>query len=174
MTVFLRKRWTSAMRAEFAATLKTLEPADHRLMRDLLGDKLRRPYASFQMPEANDRAGVYIWNLTPMDDVAQGAETVHLFLPPCQFDPFHSHVHDSNSRILAGGYDEIWRPQAWRADGQVTRQWRKGDYVERRADEGHYLTLPPEIPYALTRYNAGPAIRRSTWEYDPLVGMLRR
>jgi hypothetical protein len=172
MAVVFREKWPPALHSELVATIAALEPGDRALMSDLLGDKLYEPLAAFPMDEADGASGVFIWNTTPVD-IARGGDFIHLFLPPIQFECFHSHYADSSSSILAGGYDELWRPKAWREDGQVERRLRKGDYVERRADEGHYVRLPPDIPYALTRYKVGPASRQSAWHYDPLVGMVQ-
>jgi hypothetical protein len=102
---------------------------------------------------------------------------VHLLLPEGVVGSFHSHEYDNKSVILSGGYIEVWRPRAWDAAGQRTREFRTGDTIFRKADEGHYLTLLPGLNYALTAFGMGPHVNPHYHEapyVDGVIGPVRK
>lgn len=70
-------------------------------------------------------------------------------------DPQHLHDHpwDSQSVIIAGGYDEVLQ-------GVPTpRKLRAGDIARRYANQAHRIVLPSEIPYCLSLFSVGPVKR---------------
>lgn len=167
MTVVRAPSEIDHLRDELIEALDGLEPVDRAIMERLLVSQIFDPVAAFYYLEDRSSAALYLWPLTPVD-IDRGGAFLHLFQRPIAQEVFHSHLADSRSQILSGSYVERWRPLAWSAEGEVTRQWRAGDVIERKADEGHQLSLPDGCPYVLTRYTVGPRIRQETFTEDEM------
>lgn len=98
---------------------------------------------------------LYRWHLIPRSDDAN--VYFHLQVGDDPIRPPHDHPWDNTSVILVGGYDEIWYVPGEMA--VICREFRKGDFVSRKAEEAHRLLLPEGISYTMTIFTTGPKIR---------------
>lgn len=157
---------------ELAAALAGLTAEDRDCWTEQLGKNLLTPACAVSIPEDGGRIAVWVWTLAPIDP-DRGNRFFHLSLPTMKFEPFHSHTGHNVSRIVAGAFDEIWRPVAWIDEGQITRRLRAADVIERCCDEGHHLSLPPGIPYALSIFEMGPPVAGQYIDRNVGPGSLR-
>jgi hypothetical protein len=101
---------------------------------------------------------LYRWEIIPRNK--EGNIYFHIQVASDPERPLHDHPWDNFSVILSGGYDEIWCRDPPPLRGvEVTRKFRKGNTIYRRATEAHRLVLPPDIPYTMTLFTTGPKIR---------------
>lgn len=102
---------------------------------------------------------LYRWHVIEKSNMANVYLHVQVASDPER--PLHDHPWDNFSVILSGSYDELWDPapgigdQGWHP---VTRKFRKGDTVKRKATEAHRLLMPAGIPYTMTLFSTGPKV----------------
>lgn len=102
---------------------------------------------------------LYRWHL--FYDNAIGNDFLHIQVKSDPERPLHDHPWHNFSVILSGGYDELFEPFPRNTGNKepLLRELRKGDVSYRHATLAHRLILPPDIPYAMTRFVTGPKIR---------------
>jgi hypothetical protein len=139
---------------------------DRNLAYEYLGDWLLKPDVVLA-PDGEPY--LYRWHI--IYDNQRGNEFFHIQVKSDPERPFHDHPWPNASKIIAGGYDELYyeAPElvTWRYEGHellktpspAIRQLRKGDKVERAATTAHRLILPSDIPYTMTRFSTGPKTR---------------
>lgn len=136
-----------------------LEPGDFHRASTIVGGlpRLMKP----DLIIAPDGAPyLYRWFVIPRSE--QGEVYLHVQIASDPDRPLHDHPWDNQSVILAGGYDEIIQPNPpW--SGTCTRLRRKGDVVQRKAEEAHRLVLPEGTPYTMSLFTTGPV--RRAWGF---------
>ncbi len=130
-----------------------LTPEHFKLAQDLLGVKPRAPDLTITTEEGADY--LYRWHLTERSYVAN--DYFHIQTSSDPERPLHDHPWDNMSVILAGGYNELRQEEP--PNGTCMRVARAGATIYRKAREAHRLILPPGIPYTMTRFFTGNAVK---------------
>jgi len=73
--------------------------------------------------------------------------------------PLHDHPWKNQSVILSGGYIECMGSVFGRGRTYQTIPRKKGDVIQRNAEDTHRLILPPNIPYTMSLFSTGPVKR---------------
>ena len=106
---------------------------------------------------------IYRWYVVPKNET--GNVYFHVQVASDPLRPLHDHPWDNTSTILAGGYDEIYRPLDWEGSPgrEETRRLFKGQVVHRVAEEPHRIILPAGVPYTMSLFTTGP--KRREWGF---------
>lgn len=97
---------------------------------------------------------LYRWHVIPRNDI--GNVYLHLQVADDPERPLHDHQYESQSVILAGGYEEVY--QLVPPNGVFrTRKLRTGDVAHRDAREAHRLRLLGD--YSISLFTTGPRVK---------------
>lgn len=102
---------------------------------------------------------LYRWHVIPHNKT--GNVYFHIQIADDPERPKHDHPWVNQSVILAGRYTEQYANIG--DDGRLLpshiRWVRKGDVIQRPADQAHRLLMPPNTPYTMTLFTTGPKVR---------------
>lgn len=135
-----------------------LTPEDLNLAESIVGHTRSLKYPDLVIaPDL--QAYLFRWHVVQRSKLANVYFHVQVASDPER--PLHDHPWDNFSVILSGGYDELWDPAPYTIGDDfhpVTRKFRKGDTVKRKATEAHRLLLPADIPYTMSLFSTGPKV----------------
>ena len=145
-----------------------LRPEHLSLARDIIGPD-RGTWDTPREPDfiiaPDGEPYLYRWHVIPRNNYANVYFHIQVVDDPER--PLHDHPWDNTSVILAGGYDELYRPLAAPPhaimDTVLTRKVREGDVVHRKAEEPHRLLLASPLGYTVTLFSTGP--KRRPWGF---------
>ena len=102
---------------------------------------------------------LYRWHVIPRNVHAN--VYFHIQVADDPERPLHDHPWENQSVILAGGYTEHYAniDDYGRLLPMCIRWARKGDTIQRPADQAHRLLMMPGMPYTMTLFTTGPKIR---------------
>lgn len=100
---------------------------------------------------------LYRWHCVPRRKT-QANIYLHIQVSDDYDRALHDHPWHNQSVILSGGYIE--HLQRISPFGEVLVYTRKkGDVIQRRAEQAHRLVMLPGVPYAMTLFTTGPVER---------------
>ena len=102
---------------------------------------------------------LYRWYVIPHNKDAN--VYLHVQISDDPERPLHDHPWVNQSVILSGGYHETYAnvDDQGRLLGTHQRWVRKGDVIQRPADQAHRLFMAPGVRYSMSLFSTGPKTR---------------
>ena len=129
---------------------------DYEMAREIVGSGYR--VADLVIAPAG-KPYLFRWHVIPHNKT--GNVYFHIQIADDPERPLHDHPWANQSVILAGGYTEHYANIS--DEGRILptciRWARKGDTIQRPADQAHRLLMMPGMPYTMTLFTTGPKIR---------------
>lgn len=130
---------------------------DYEMARQIIGSGYR--VADLVIAPDSDPY-LYRWYVIPHNKT--GNVYFHIQVADDPERPLHDHPWANQSVILSGGYTEQYANVDAAGDllpGHL-RWARKGDVIQRPADQAHRLLMALDAPYTMTLFSTGPKIRK--------------